>query len=82
MAGYSLIFGEFTNFAVYLRLTSAGSDTQIGGAISAHNNLGTKASQTCKTDCTKHTWSKSSAICRIDIFNSLFKILISLLNWL
>jgi hypothetical protein len=49
MTGYSLIFSEFTNFTVDLRVTSAGSDTQIGGTVSAYNDLGAETAQACET---------------------------------
>jgi hypothetical protein len=40
MTGYSLIFSEFTDLTIDLRVTSAGSDTQIGGTVSTYNDLG------------------------------------------
>jgi hypothetical protein len=49
MTGYSLIFSEFTNFTVDLRVASAGSNTQIGGTISAYNDLRAETAQASKT---------------------------------
>jgi hypothetical protein len=49
MTGYSLIFSEFTDLAVDLRVASAGSNTQIGGTISTYNDLGAETAQACET---------------------------------
>jgi hypothetical protein len=49
MTGNSLIFSEFTDLTIDLRVASAGSNTQIGGTISAYNDLGAETAQTCET---------------------------------
>ena len=82
MARDSLVFSEFTDFAVDVWLIAAGANAQIGGAIGAHDDLGTETAQAGKTDSTQHAGSESCDVGGIDILHSFFKILVGLLDWL